>query len=147
MGPLADRRLNLLVAVSFLTALAIITFAIVSIPKILSSASTTEALDHQNEVSACRASYRTTLVDDPMATLQVARARLDERTNAGLEAVARGDDDSLAALLDNLPALRDRVEQAAVALEDGTTAYRELVALSASDTEAFLVRCNTGSTA
>lgn len=141
MGPLADRRLNLLVLVSFATAAAVLLFAIITIPKIISSASTTEALDRQNEISACRAVYRTTLVDDPMATLQVARARLDERTNAGLEAVARGNDEQLDALLDNLPELRDEVEAAAVELEQGTAEYRRQVAMSSTDPDGFLVAC------
>lgn len=142
-----DRRLNLLVLASFVTAVALIAFGLVAVPRILESASTTRAIDQQSDVAACRAAYRTVLVDDPMSQLQVARARLDERTNEGLEAVATGDEVALAALLDTLPSLRANVERTAAALEDGTAHYRDLVALSAADVDAFLTECTSEETA
>lgn len=135
---MTDRRLNWLVAMSFLTATALILAAFLLVPRLLQGASTTEALDRQNRISTCRAIARTELVDDPQARLQVARARLDERTNEGLEAVARGDDDTLTALLDTFADLRGQVEAAAADVESGSEEYRNRVALSQSNPTLFL---------
>jgi hypothetical protein len=140
-----DRRLNLLVLGSFLTAAALIVFAIVAIPKIVSSASTTAALDRNTAVAGCRAGYRTQLVDTPQARLLIAKAHVDARTNDGLEAIARGDDAHLTELLTETPTLADlrtELDAAAVAVQNGVDRYVRLVALSQTDQAAFLDGCH-----
>lgn len=138
--PASDRRLNLLLGASVATALAIILIAVVAIPKILANASTTEAIQRGNELTACRAGFRVE-VDDAAARLQSARARLDALTNEGLEATARNDD---AALLDLVPLLapaRQDVTDGAARLERVTDRYRELVDLSRTGQDRFLRIC------
>lgn len=142
--PAHDRRLNALLLLSVGTALFVLVFAVIAVPKILASASTTAALEEQSTISGCRASYRVQLVDDPAALLAVARARLDERTNLGLELVARGDDEGLIVLLDSSPTLaelRAGVERAAARIEHGTARYAELIALSTEKPDEFIDGC------
>ena len=135
-----DRRLNLLLAASFLTAVIVIIGSLVAGPKILTSASTTNAIRRGNELTACRAGYRVEL-DDASSRLQAARARLDGLTNEGLEASVRRDSTALAGIVPKLaPARADVVEEAA-RLEQATDRYRELVELSRTDPAEFLAGC------
>lgn len=139
-----DRRLNFLLAAAVLTAVAMLVFGVIATPKILSSASTTQALDENAEIGGCRAAYRTTLIDTPEADLLVAKARLDERTNAGLEALVRGDEEAVLALLDQSPTLaelRTELVLAAESVTSGVDAYLEVVELSQVDPAGFLVQC------
>jgi hypothetical protein len=141
-----NRRLNLLVAASFITAVALIVFALVFGPKIVSSASTTAALDRNTHIAGCRASYRTSLVDTPQARLLIAKARVDERTNRGLEAIAEGDDNGLTSILAGPPTLADlrqELDDAAQAVDDGVRRYVQLVAESQANPDRFLDRCST----
>lgn len=139
--PKFDRRLNVLLTLSILLVVGILIFAFVAVPRILSTDSATTAIDKGNAVTSCRANYRTSLVDERTANLFIAKARLDEATNAGLEATVRGDDATLEAIVGSLADLRQRVDAAALALEHGITTYRDLVTQSGEDVDGFLAGC------
>ncbi len=135
-----DRRLNALLVAAVVTALGLGIFAVVAVPRILANASTTQALADSDRIGGCRASFRVD-VDDASARLAVAKARLDEATNRGLEAVLRGDDAAALELADSLPGLRENVETSALRVEEVTDSYSAAVSLSRSDRDAFLELC------
>lgn len=136
-----DRRLNILLVVASLTAVATIIFALVAGPKILSSASTTRKIDEANEVTSCRATFRID-VDDATTELQRARAGLDRNTSEGFEIlVVAGDREHARQVLGSAPILRKAVEYAEDELVDVTDRYRRLIALSRTDTKTFLGIC------
>lgn len=136
-----DRRLNIILILSGVVLVGMLLFAIFAVPAILSTDSTTSAIAAGNDTQACRSSFRLTLVDEPMARILVAKADLDEQTNAGLEASVRGDDEALAMILASLPALRDNLESAAQALTAGIAEHHQLIDLSRTSPAQFLARC------
>lgn len=136
----SDRRLNLLLALSAIVAVCALIGAFVAIPKILSSADTTERIDRASAVQGCRALFRVE-VDDANADLQASRAELDVLTNEGLEATARGDRAALAGIVGELMPAREAVTAAVVSLRATTDEYRRLVDLSREDEGAFLAEC------
>lgn len=141
----SDKRLNALLIVAVLMSMFALVVALVAVPRILSTGDTAEALRASSDIAGCRASYRVQLVDDPSAVLQVASARLSQRTNEGLEAVARGDDELLLAIITTSPTLaelRAAVEKAARVVEAGTARYSELIGLSNDDPARFVRDCH-----
>lgn len=137
-----DRRLNILLGLSAVVLVGILAFATLAVPAILSTDSTTEALDDQSDLQGCRATYRAELVDERMAVLFIAKARLDEATNLGLEAVVRDDDETLQEAASRFLALREGVDRAALSLEQGIESYRNLVTQSTEHPDQFLVGCD-----
>lgn len=135
-----DRRLNLLLLASFITAIGLILFAVIAVPRIVENANTTDAIARGDAIAGCRSLFRVD-VDDAGARLQVARALLDERTNEGLEAVAVGDDQRLGELVGQFGALRENVQVAAAAVEASTAEFRSLIDLSRQNPDAFLDEC------
>lgn len=138
-----DRRLNVLLAVSVAVAVAMVVGAFIFGPRILRSASTSdaEAIQRGNELTACRAVFRVE-VDDAVAHLTAAKADLDVLTNEGLEASARGDKAKLAGLIGQLEPARMRVERLAKEVDSTTDDYKRLVTLSRDDPDRFIDACH-----
>lgn len=136
-----DRRLNVLLGAAIVTAVGMIVFALIAVPKIVDSSTTTNAIARSSEIGGCRSTYRVE-VDEAVAGVLVAKSRLDEATNAGLEAAITDDDALLAELVGTLPGLREVLEVNVTELERATAAYHDAVELSIADPDAFLEACN-----
>lgn len=137
----SDRRLNIMLGISLVIAATLVVIAFVAVPKVLSSSSTVEAVKDGNEQASCRAQFRGQ-VDDATANLTAAKAELDVLTNRGLEASARQDHDTLTALLPQLEPARQKTVDLAERLKVATNRYQDLLKMSRTDPDQFIVLCH-----
>lgn len=140
----SDRRLNVLLAVAAVVAAAVLVLLLIAVPKILSSATSTNEIKRGNDIAGCRAGYRAQ-VDDAASRLQTSRARLDVATSEGLAAAVGDDDAALVAAVSKSGKARADVISDAAALADVTDRYSDLVRLSRDHTDRFLHLCRTES--
>lgn len=136
-----DRRLNVLLGAAIVTAVGMIVFALIAVPKIVDSSRTTDAIARSSDIGGCRSTYRVQ-VDQGVAGVLVAKSRLDEATNAGLEYAITDDDERLVEIVGSLPGLRAELEKRVTALERAVESYDAAVDLSIADPERFLAECN-----
>lgn len=164
-----DKRLNLLLGVVVAMTIAAIIITVIAVPRILSSASDTDAIERGDRIAGCRSLFNSKLVGDADTQLDLALARLeilqghqnkaeDDVQDANtdlLQAAAFGDEAALVPIAAQFDYLQTRaellqvaVDRAAIdvldrtdALEFGRSEYNALVELSNDDTDAFLAAC------
>lgn len=140
-----DRRLNVLLGVATITALAVVVGSLIFGPKIITNASTTEAVKVSGEIASCRSRYFADSQQD-LSHLQTARARLDVATSEGLTAVAADDDAGLFRAVTGSARYRNEVLETAAALASSTELYERMVKLSDERPDTFLNACRAKGT-
>ena len=104
--------LNIILAFAAITMVAVILFAIVAIPSILTGTSNTEEVKKGTALSSCRARF-SIQVSDAQAALIEAKAKLDVNTNRALRAATvERNPGVLAQLVAEAPSLEAAVQRA-----------------------------------
>lgn len=135
-----DRRLNVLVVTALVTAIAVVIVVVAGVPKILSNASTTEALRRSAEIESCRSRYFSDTQQE-LADLQRDRAFLDVATSAGLTAIASKDNPAFLRAVTDSTRYRVDVLESADRVSAAAETYDRMVALSDVDPDEFLTFC------
>jgi hypothetical protein len=136
-----DRRLTVLVWMSFGVLLALTLFALFGYPRIVQSAADSNAIRVSSELSGCRAGYRAS-IDRASADLDGAKATLEATTFRGLVAVVLNDDTTLQSIVEQADDLNAAVDRAQAALEQAVTDYEALIQQSRQDPDQFLDQCH-----
>lgn len=138
--PDAKRVLPGLGFATLVVTMAVLILAAVSIPLMWETQSDTDAVRLDQEVQACEARLRTDVVL-ASAAVATAKSRLELITSESLEAAARDDDETMAAVMAGAADARSAVSRALVELDRTVAVLDEQSTLAATDRTAFLAGC------
>jgi hypothetical protein len=122
-----------------LIACAVALFFIV--PAARNSSDNTEAIIQGDDLTACRAEQRLSLIDTTFLAVSVAQADVSLLILDGLVALTSDDPAALDAAVAEAEGARDTLADARVAQAEGIAAYADVVQASIVDPAAFVANC------